>query len=63
MKQPRTSSLKTYVIVYQDAYGNGILKHTNMYGRNAQEAVEAFRKMTDEKIPVITVARVVCDWK
>lgn len=60
---PRTSSYKTYVIVYQDGYDNGITKHTNLPGRNAQEAADAFRLHFDSENIIITIARVVCNWE
>ena len=62
MKKPRTSSLKTYIIVYTDANGIG---NTSYYaGRNAQEAVDALRAFeSEENINIHIVARMVSDWK
>ena len=60
MRKPRTSSLKTYIIVFTDANGNG---NTSYYaGRNAQEAVDALRAFEGE-VNINIVARMVSDWK
>lgn len=62
MKKSRTSSLKTYIIVYTDANGEG--RQSYYAGQNAQQAVDALRAFEgEENINIHTVARVVSDWK